>query len=103
VSGTFQVPPDRREAISARAVKAWEKRRPAWSRNETIRWLNERSAGVLAWLRRRDTGAPARSEAMGRWLQEKRPEVFRRAHTRLASAGGKPGGFPGLTVLEVLT
>lgn len=102
MSGTFQVPQDRLEATSARAVKAWQKCRPAWSRNETVRWLNERSAGVLAWLRRRDAGAPARSEAMGRWLHEKRPPVFRRAHERLAAAGIKRVGFSGLTVLEVL-
>lgn len=92
----------RLEAVSARAVKAWERARPRWLRSDTARWLNDHSAGVLAWLRRVDEQAPAHSESMGRWLQENRPVVFRRAHDRLVEAGSTPKGFSRLTVLEAL-
>lgn len=60
---------------------------PAWTRNDTARWLNERSAGLLAFVRRvRAERAPSHSKAMGRWLLEAEPALFNRAHARLGAA-----------------
>lgn len=59
----------------------------AWTRNDTARWLNERSAGLLAFVRRaRPERAPSHSKAMGRWLLESEPALFNRAHDRLGAA-----------------
>lgn len=71
-------------------VQAWAKRRPKWTRTETARWLNERSAPLLAWLRRRAAVAPARhSEQLGYWVKEQAPDIFERAHVRLAEANNE--------------
>lgn len=67
-------------------VLAWAKRRPAWTRTDSARWLNERSEPLLAWLRRRAGRAPAHSRQMGYWLKEERPDLFNPAHSRLAAA-----------------
>lgn len=66
-------------------VLAWKKRRPAWTRTDSARWLNERSEPVLAWLRRHAGHAPAHSRQMGYWLKENMPVIFDRAHGRLAA------------------
>lgn len=59
----------------------------AWTRNDTARWLNDRSAGLLAYVRRvRPEQAPTHSKAMGRWLLESEPALFNRAHARLGAA-----------------
>jgi hypothetical protein len=90
------------ERAERRARKVWERCRPAWTRNETTRWLNERSALVLAWLRRKDPArAPAYSAAMGRWLQENRPAVYAAAHKNLSQLGGI-GAPENIELLQVL-
>lgn len=65
-------------------VRAWTKRRPAWTRTDTARWLNDRSEPLLAWLRRRSPHAPGHSRQMGYWVKENEPLIFERAHERLA-------------------
>ena len=80
----------RREATDATEheavlVRAWAKRRPAWTRTDTARWLNERSEQVLAWLRRKSTRAPGHSRQMGYWVKDNEPVVFDRAHARLSA------------------
>jgi hypothetical protein len=94
----------RQEATARVLQKAWVQRRPAWTRNDTMRWLNDRSASVLAWLRRIDAaGAPAHSNSMGRWLQQERSDLFSRAHKRLASCGRDDGARAKLNVWGTLT
>lgn len=66
-------------------VAAWQRRR-RWSRTDTSRWLSERSARVLAWVRRHRTGGPAHSHRMGYWLAEYDVPVFNRAHAALSAA-----------------
>lgn len=78
----------RKEALDATQheavlVKAWARRRPAWTRTDSARWLNERSAQVLAWLRRKSTHAPEHSRQMGYWVKDNEAAVFARAHERL--------------------
>lgn len=68
-------------------VRAWGRRRPAWTRTDTARWLNERSEPVLAWLRRRAARSPSHSRQMGYWVKENEPAIFARAHERLARCG----------------
>lgn len=75
---------DAAERASDAGLERWEKRR-RWSRTDTARWLNERSAAVLAWLRRRPGTWPAHSKQVGYWLKEYTPRVFDRAHDRLAA------------------
>lgn len=65
-------------------VRAWTKRRPAWTRTDTARWLNERSEPLLARLRRRAGRAPSHSRQIGYWVKENEPTLFARAHERLA-------------------
>lgn len=91
------------EAEAARRRAAWEKRRPAWTRTDTARWLNERSPSVLAWLRRLDPQAPAHSGAMGRWLQGERPAFFARAHRKLAACARDEAQRARLNILKVLS
>lgn len=69
-------------AQEAKLVRAWERRRPAWTRTDTARWLSDRSEPLLARLRRRGH-APAHSRQMGYWLKDNLPAAFARAHTRL--------------------
>jgi hypothetical protein len=88
--------------VTARHLAAYEKMRPAWTRNETMRWLNDRSALALAWLRRSDSGAPTHSANMGRWLKELRPELFSRAHSRLSTPGLDEAKRSAMAVMEVL-
>lgn len=68
----------------AALVRAWDKRRPRWTRTDTARWLNDRSEPVLAWLRRRSPHAPGHSRQMGYWVKENEAAIFARAHERLA-------------------
>lgn len=91
------------EVEGGRRREAWARRRPAWTRTDTTRWLNERSATVLAWLRRADPQAPTHSRAMGRWLQAERGRFFARAHDRLAACGRDEARREKLNVLEVLS
>ena len=90
------------EAVSARAQAAYQKRRPAWTRTDTARWLNARSSSVLAWLRRSGGGcAPSHSDNMGRWLQTHRSDLFTRAHRKLAACADN-AARESLNVLGVL-
>lgn len=80
----------RRDAVAATAhegvlVRAWAKRRPAWTRTESARWLDARSEQVLAWLRRRTSRGPGHSRQMGYWLKDNEPAIFDRAHAHLAA------------------
>jgi hypothetical protein len=74
------------EILEAKGRAAYERRR-AWTRTDTARWLNERSAPALAWLRRRPGAWPAHSRQIGYWLKEEAPEVFATVHARLAAEG----------------
>lgn len=71
------------ELFGERCRVAYERRRK-WSRTDTARWLNERSATVLAWLRRCPGEWPAHSRQVGYWVKEHAPAYFDRAHGRLA-------------------
>lgn len=94
---------ERIEAMSAMRRKVWLKRRPDWTRSDSVRWLNERSSGVLAWVRRRDPArSPGHSNSMGRWLAEHWPVDFARAHERLAAAASEAAREQ-RTVLEVVS
>lgn len=90
------------EADSARA--AWARRRPVWTRTDTTRWLDARSASVLAWIRRHDASrAPAHSANMGRWLKDERRAAFDRAHEFLAALGRDSARRERLNPIEVLS
>jgi hypothetical protein len=92
-----RVPPG--DVISMAAQKAWQENRPAWTRADTQRWLDEQSANVLAWLRRREPdGAPAHSNKMGQWLQRHRTEYFARVHKRLLAPGADEAARQKITV-----
>jgi hypothetical protein len=67
----------------AAGVARWEKLRK-WSRTDSARWVNDRSAAALAWLRRRPGQWPAHSNQLGYWLRDHAPEVFDRIHNKLA-------------------
>lgn len=91
------------EVLSEHLREAWVRRRPAWTRNDTTRWLNERSALVLAWLRRVEpTRAPTYSANMGRWLQNNRPKVFAICHKNLTTAAKAKTASDGLDLLKIL-
>ena len=70
------------EILEAKGRAAYERRR-AWTRTDTARWLNERSAPALAWLRRKPGAWPAHSRQIGYWVKENAPGYFDRAHARL--------------------
>lgn len=72
------------ESLEAKGRAAYERRR-AWSRTDSARWLNERSAPALAWLRRRPGQWPAHSRQIGYWLKDQSPELFATVHARLAA------------------
>jgi hypothetical protein len=77
--------------------------RRVWSRTDTARWLNARSSGVLAYVRRFDPdGAPQHSKSMGRWLQAHAPTLFTRAHTRLTQPGFDAAAREQATVPRIL-
>lgn len=79
--------PDAEQVLAPRKISTRTDLRGAWTRNDTARWLNERSAGLLAYVRRaRPERAPSHSKAMGRWLLEAEPKLFDRAHARLHAA-----------------
>lgn len=91
------------EAVAKRQAM-WARRRPAWTRTDTVRWLNDRSAAVLALLRRADAAAaPVYSSSMGRWLKDNSAALFQRAHERLAQPGRNERARQALNVIEVLT
>lgn len=71
------------QELEASGLARWEKIR-RWSRTDSARWVNDRSASVLAWLRRRSGEWPAHSAQMGYWLKENSPAIFDRIHTTLA-------------------
>ena len=73
------------EANSTTCQQAYARRR-VWSRTDSARWLNDRSAPVLAILRRRAGAWPAHSRSLGFWLKENSPAVFATAHTALLAA-----------------
>ena len=72
------------QRAEATGLASWAKIRP-WSRTDSARWLNDRSAPVLAWLRRRAGHWPAHSAQIGYWLKENQPSMFAGVHTALAA------------------
>jgi hypothetical protein len=84
------------ESLEAKGRAAYERRR-AWSRTDSARWLNDRSAPVLAYLRRLPGQWPAHSRQIGYWLKDERPEFFASLHARLAglSAAAREAALPG--------
>ena len=71
----------------ASQIATWEKTKP-WTRTDTCRFLNERSAPLLALLRRiAPERAPSHSGQIGYWLKENATAAFNRAHERLTTAG----------------
>lgn len=72
-------------AHHAEACMAAYERRRTWSRTDSARWLNDRSAPVLALLRRRQGQWPAHSRSLGYWLKEHTPDLFLSAHAVLAA------------------
>lgn len=88
-------------ALEAVLVAAWSRRRPAWTRTDSARWVNDRSPGALAWLRRTaPRQAPAYSRHMGYWLKEHGQAAFSRIHQRLAAATA--AAREGMTLEDVL-
>lgn len=73
------------ELLSEHCQDAYARRR-VWSRTDTARWLCDRSAPVLALLRRRPGAWPAHSRSLGYWLKENAPDLFAAAHTALLAA-----------------
>lgn len=65
--------------------ESYAKRRK-WSRTDTARFLNDRSATCWALMRRRRGNWPREPGFFGRWLQVNEPKIFLRAHKLLASA-----------------
>jgi hypothetical protein len=84
------------QAQEAKGVERWQKIR-VWSRTDSARWLNDRSAPVLAWLRRRAGQWPAHSAQVGYWLKDHAPEVFNHVHDKLTKLGSeaREGALPG--------
>lgn len=78
--------PTHRATARANLLTAWEKRRPAWTRTDTARHLNDRSEAILALLRRRPGQWPKHTHQVGYWLKEHAPALFDRAHATLAAA-----------------
>jgi len=73
------------EILSLNCQQAYARRR-TWSRTDSARWINDRSAPVLAILRRRQGNWPAHSRSLGYWLKEHTPDLFLNAHAILAAA-----------------
>jgi len=93
---------DTAQLQSIRNQEAWARRRPAWTRNETARWLNERSETLLAYLRRKEpSSAPSHSKRMGWWVQTNRKPLFEHAHKKLFGCAS-PDQRERLGLLEVL-
>jgi len=84
------------EIAEAKGRAAYEARR-RWTRTDTARWLNDRSAPVLAWLRRLPGEWPAHSRQMGYWLKDEAPERFGRVHRALEKlpAAARDAALPG--------
>lgn len=84
------------QALEVSGVARWEKVRK-WSRTDSARWVNDRSAAVLAWLRRRPGQWPAHSSQVGYWLRENAPALFDQFHNKLAglSPEGREQTHPG--------
>lgn len=84
------------QALEASGVARWEKVRK-WSRTDSARWVNDRSAAVLAWLRRGAGQWPAHSAQVGYWMRDNAPDVFERFHSKLAglSPEGREHIHPG--------
>jgi len=84
------------QALEVSGILKWEKIKK-WSRTDSARWVNDRSAAALAWLRRRAGQWPAHSAQMGYWLRDNNPALFDQIHTTLAglSPEGREQSHPG--------
>ena len=56
-----------------------------WNRTDSVRWLDNRSATILAWLRRKTGDWPEHVNFIGSWLQRRHRFDFDRIHLRLAA------------------
>lgn len=83
------------EIAEEKGRAAYEARR-RWTRTDTARWLNERSAPALAWLRRKPGTWPEHSRQVGYWLKENAAALFARAHASLEkmSEGERADALP---------
>lgn len=71
------------QKLSDFGIAAYQRRR-RWSKTDTARWLNDRHATVVAYLRRRGCGPVGNVTSVGFWLKEERhPELFEQIHNRL--------------------
>jgi hypothetical protein len=72
-------------------VETWA-RKKKWSRTDSARFLNERSAALLARFRRVQSAVTVKhSEQFGYWLKTNAPAIFDRAHARLLEARDDAG------------
>jgi hypothetical protein len=97
ISGPEVLPAD--DAMTAH-MRAWQRRR-RWTRTDTARWLNDRGAPLLAWLRRRGPHAPSRCVQVGYWLKDEQTSLFDRAHRHLAACAND-ADRDGMIVEEVM-
>jgi hypothetical protein len=71
--------------VPSNFIRAYERRR-TWSRTDSARWLSDRSAPLLAALRRRPGQWPSHSRMVGYWLKDNATAIFDAAHARLLAA-----------------
>lgn len=71
--------------VPSNFIRAYERRR-VWSRTDSARWLSDRSAPLLATLRRRPGQWPSHSRMVGYWLKDNAPDLFNGAHALLLAA-----------------
>lgn len=86
--------------LTEAGLRRWAREQP-WTRTNTARWLNERSAAVLAHYEK-EHGillSSRASSAAGYRLQERLPKNFDAIHGKLAAAEGDRDA---LTLEEVL-
>ena len=75
----------RASEVEAAWVASYSRRRK-WGRTDSQRWLDDRSAAVMAWLRRNPGSWPTNIEQAGAWLKDRHIALFDRAHAQLAGA-----------------
>lgn len=94
----------RPESVASNAgLMAWEHRRTwsnTWTRTDTVRWLDERSAALAAHYSRDHGISFSRApRQMGQWIARKLPANFAVMHERMVNAKDRRDA---LTLEEVL-
>jgi len=78
------------QAASEAQLAHWERRRTwnlTWSRNDSMRWLDERSEALTVFRAAHHARIPRRpSQRLGNWLYVVEPAEFARVHAVLAAA-----------------